>query len=87
MNMESVIVPILTFLLGAVVTAFAYTFALSNRVTKLDGRVDTISAKIETHITSAGGCSFHAGVAADAAVAKAKADEQERRLRDLEEKV
>jgi len=75
--MESILVPILTFLLGAVATAFGFTLALSNRVSKVE-------VKIDTHIGSVGGCPLHAAVAADAAVAKSKVEEDERRLLNLE---
>jgi hypothetical protein len=82
---ETSFVGIICFLLGVIVTSFGYTLVFSTKLSTVSGRVDTVSTKIDTHITSHGTCPVHATVAADAAVAKEKAEEANRRLLQLEE--
>ena len=63
----------LSFLGGAVITAFGYTLFITSKLS-------TLNQRFEDHLKSTGVCSFHNQVTSDAAVAKTQAEEVKRRL-------
>jgi outer membrane murein-binding lipoprotein Lpp len=48
MTVDSIIIPILTFLLGAVITAFSFILSFASRLAKLETKIDTLVSSVST---------------------------------------
>lgn len=75
---ENTFVGLICFAGGALVTAFGYTILLTSKLSSL-------TTRFEDHLKSGGTCVFHNTVTTDAAVARAKAEELDKRVNKLDE--